>query len=310
MARHAAPCEELGVAFSGENGWTGGQYSLVRALFGAYLCWVLVTLTPDDALRYSGAFAAICFAAGFFDRAAAIWCLGLVGYLALGRPALLCLAGPLLLNLALPPAPYGTVAAIGRTDPDGGWRFPPTLFGAVWIAMAALYAYLGYAHFSETLVLSARLVLGIVLLHFYAFKPAWVRGVRPVGKETLFYDGACGLCHRAVRFMLAEDRDPATLAFAPLQGETFAALGATELPDTMVLRCADGRLLLRSASALHLGARLGGYWRLLAALARIVPRSLADFAYDRVAAVRHRLFTRPTDACPILPPALRSRMLP
>ena len=41
-----------------------------------------------------------------------------------------------------------------------------------------------------------------------------------------------------------------------------------------------------------------------------VPNVLADIAYDGVAAVRHRLFTRPTDACPILPPALRSRMLP
>ncbi len=293
-----------------KNGWTGGQYSFVRALFGAYLCWALVTLAPSGVLRYAGAFAAICFAVGFFDRAAAIGCVGLLGYLALDRPALLCLAGPLLLNLALPPAPYGTIAAMGRIDPDGGWRFPPTLFGAVWLGMAALYGYLGYAHFVETLALDARLVCGIVLLHLFAFDPGWVRGVHPAGKETLFYDGTCGLCHRAVRFMLAEDRDPATLDFAPLQGETFAALDAAQLPDTMVLRCADGRLLLRSASALHLGARLGGYWRLLAALARIVPRPLADFAYDRIAAVRYRLFARPTDACPILPPALRSRMLP
>jgi hypothetical protein len=45
----------------------------------------------------------------------------------------------------------------------------------------------------------------MVMLHFFTFDPAWVK---PFGAETemIFYDGHCGLCHRAVRFVLAEDR--------------------------------------------------------------------------------------------------------
>jgi predicted DCC family thiol-disulfide oxidoreductase YuxK len=56
--------------------------------------------------------------------------------------------------------------------------------------------------------------------------------------------------------------------------------------------------------------RLGGLWRALAAALALVPRPLADFAYDGVAALRHRLFARPRDACPLAPAALSERFDP
>ena len=44
--------------------------------------------------------------------------------------------------------------------------------------------------------------------------------VRP-SESVLFYDGACGLCSRAVRFVLRwEDKKRKTLQFSPLQGNT------------------------------------------------------------------------------------------
>jgi len=50
-------------------------------------------------------------------------------------------------------------------------------------------------------------------------------------------------------------------------------------------------------------AALGGVFALL-------PAALADFAYDRIAAVRHRVFGRPVDACPLMPAELRERFDP
>ena len=41
---------------------------------------------------------------------------------------------------------------------------------------------------------------------------------------TIFYDGDCGLCHRAVRVVLAADPEGRAFRFAPLGGETFRAL--------------------------------------------------------------------------------------
>jgi predicted DCC family thiol-disulfide oxidoreductase YuxK len=132
-------------------------------------------------------------------------------------------------------------------------------------------------------------------------------------RVVLFYDGGCGLCHLSVRALLAFDRRGA-LAFAPLEGGTFRELvpeaERAALPDSLVLRTADGRLQVRSAAVLESLALLGGPARWLAAAARVLPRPLADRLYDAVARVRRRLFPSPAGACPVVGPAQRSRFLP
>jgi predicted DCC family thiol-disulfide oxidoreductase YuxK len=129
--------------------------------------------------------------------------------------------------------------------------------------------------------------------------------------EYLFYDGHCGLCHRAVKFVLKHDRDGRAFRFAPLQGETFLARVGTErrvgLPDSMVVLTRDGELLVRSAAFLYIFRRLGGGWRVLAAILSVVPRGLRDFVYDFIARIRYRVFGRRDDLCPIVPAELRGR---
>lgn len=129
--------------------------------------------------------------------------------------------------------------------------------------------------------------------------------------EMIFYDGHCGLCHRTVRFVLARDRAGDLFRFAPLESNAFRTAvpqaARTGLPDSIVLRRQDGSLLVRSAAVLHILQRLSGGWRLLGAVAGIVPRVVLDFLYDAIAQVRHRLFRRPVESCPVVPPHLRTR---
>jgi predicted DCC family thiol-disulfide oxidoreductase YuxK len=132
------------------------------------------------------------------------------------------------------------------------------------------------------------------------------------GPERLFYDGGCGLCHRAVNFVIARDPDGALFRFTPLESELLdrslpAGVTRQALPDSVLVLTHDGRLLMRSDAALYLGERVGGRWRIAAKLGRLVPRLLRDAVYDAIASTRHRLFAKPTDACPLLPPELRSR---
>jgi predicted DCC family thiol-disulfide oxidoreductase YuxK len=129
--------------------------------------------------------------------------------------------------------------------------------------------------------------------------------------ETLFYDGHCGLCHRAVQFVLKHDPEGKHFRFAPLQGETFKSRVPEDrraaLPDSMVVETSDGSLLLRSDAWIHILRRLGGGWRLAAALFSAIPRSVRDSVYDFVASVRHKIFRRRDDLCPLVPPDIRIR---
>lgn len=135
----------------------------------------------------------------------------------------------------------------------------------------------------------------------------------------LFYDGDCGFCHRSVRFVLAEEsplRPDRLLHFAPLESRAFEALLERhpslreDLPDSIVLELEDGTLRTRSAAVLEIASRLGGLWRALAVVGSLLPPSVLDRAYDVVARVRKRIFARPKDSCPILPPGLRQRFDP
>jgi predicted DCC family thiol-disulfide oxidoreductase YuxK len=132
--------------------------------------------------------------------------------------------------------------------------------------------------------------------------------------HLLFYDGSCGLCHHTVKFVLARDREGTRFRYAPIQGtaftETFPEAQRSGFPDSIVVRTADGRTLVRSAAVLEIGERLGGGWRTLARLVGVLPRWLLDWGYDGVAKVRKLLFAPPVGACPLLPPELRGRFLP
>ncbi len=127
----------------------------------------------------------------------------------------------------------------------------------------------------------------------------------------VFYDGTCGLCHRAARFSIARDRDGRRFRFAALGGETFRRLVPEALraglPDSIVVLTPGGTLLARSAAVIHILERIGGPWRLAGRLLALVPQGVRDLSYDGIARGRHRFFQRPAETCPVTPPELRAR---
>lgn len=408
------------------NGWTGGQYSLVRLLFGAYLLVHFVQLVPwagelfsrrgalpdgaaspllglfpnllalwdapalATALVVVAAGLSVLLALGFYDRVAAValWYLwacfhGRMPLIA--NPSLPYIGWLLLAHACLPAAPYGSLAARGRTDPGNNWRMPEGIFLAAWIVMAAAYAYsgvtklvspswvhgtalahvlenplarpgllrtailalpegllrlgtwgalaleLGFAplalvarlrpwlwglmllmHVSLMLLIDcADLSFGIVLLHLFTFDPAWLPSRGATAGGRIFYDGQCGLCHRWVRFVLAEDRASVPWRFAPLQSDAyqraFPAAQRAALPDSVVVQTAEGAVLTRSAAMLYVLQHLGGLWRVIGLCLRVLPVALRDRLYDGMAARRHRLFATQAESCPLVPAQVRAR---
>jgi predicted DCC family thiol-disulfide oxidoreductase YuxK len=132
--------------------------------------------------------------------------------------------------------------------------------------------------------------------------------------EYIFYDGHCGLCHRAVKFVLKHDRSRNAFRFAPLQGQTFLSRVTPKqtpgLPDSFVVQTREGKLLMRSEASIYVMRSLGGGWKILANILGVIPRGLRDAVYDFVARIRYRVFGRRDDMCPIVPPNLRGRFDP
>lgn len=132
-------------------------------------------------------------------------------------------------------------------------------------------------------------------------------------QRLVLFDGVCGFCDRMVGWLMARDRG--RLRYAPLQGETAAALRARhpEIPvelETVVYVETEGaceRVSLRSEAAFRILGQLRAPWRWLALLGWL-PRSLMDPAYRAFARRRYRLFGR-LDECRIPAPEERARML-
>lgn len=144
-------------------GWTGGQYSLYRLALGIWLAlvtWYFVPgrdwCTSELPLWWQGplemsnwhrgalSVLAVLIAIGWFDRIAAG--LAVVVAFSVGWGIEWRVIQVLLATHALSQgAPFGSLAAIGRVDPGGGWRRSP--WNAAFASLPALYLFPLLIHF-------------------------------------------------------------------------------------------------------------------------------------------------------------------
>ncbi|HEX4684452.1 MAG TPA: DCC1-like thiol-disulfide oxidoreductase family protein [Gemmatimonadaceae bacterium] len=129
----------------------------------------------------------------------------------------------------------------------------------------------------------------------------------------LLFDGTCGFCAESVQFVLRHEARDRSLRFASLQSATGARIREAH-PELNSIDSViwyepglNGRretVLVRSNAVLHVLGYLGGIWRVLGTLGRVIPRALRDAGYDLIARHRHRL-VRSGQVC--LVPALDQR---
>jgi predicted DCC family thiol-disulfide oxidoreductase YuxK len=132
----------------------------------------------------------------------------------------------------------------------------------------------------------------------------------------VFYDGVCGLCNRLVQFLLTRDKN-GRLRFASLQSDfarkvldrhginpddldTLHVVVNYDQPDELILN--------RSDAVLRAWNELGGSWKSLAAIAKVIPRAPRDLVYRFVARNRYRVFGK-YETCMLPDPGQRDRFL-
>lgn len=251
---------------------------------------------------------------GYTKLVSPSWLDGQAGYQVLLSP----LARPTWLRQLLLGAPPVVLSASTYATLAGELFFAPlALFNCtrpfIWAVLLAMhFLFLDLIDFAD-------LSWAMILVHAFTFDPAWIaragskqsNSPPAVGScDRIFYDGDCGLCHHAVRFILAENPRPDSFRFAPLDGATALAClqeqvstvkdkRNTGCPDSLIVVTRDGQVLAKSSAWIHILLRLGGIWRLLATGLVLLPPRWRDTAYASVARVRSSFFSRPPQTCPV-----------
>jgi predicted DCC family thiol-disulfide oxidoreductase YuxK len=131
----------------------------------------------------------------------------------------------------------------------------------------------------------------------------------------VLYDGVCGLCNRAVQFLLKRDRHD-RLRFASLQSDFAATLLKRHGRDHQDLDTvyavlnygeANETLLAKSDAFLLLAKVISGVWS-IARVARIIPRPIRNWLYDFVARHRYQVFGK-YDACMLPDPRYKHKFI-
>jgi predicted DCC family thiol-disulfide oxidoreductase YuxK len=128
-------------------------------------------------------------------------------------------------------------------------------------------------------------------------------------RKIVFYDGACMLCNRLIRFIMNKNIDD--VYFSPLQSafaqEYLRPFGVDASRKSSVYFTVRGKIFSKSAAVLKILASISPGYALLSRCMAVVPQSLRDFVYDVVARHRQRIFRE--KACLLPTPEQRRRIL-
>ena len=134
-------------------------------------------------------------------------------------------------------------------------------------------------------------------------------------KAIVLYDGVCGLCNRAVQFLLKRDRLD-RLQFASLQSDLAAKVlnrhGMNHKSlDTVyaVLNYGEPNetLLAKGDAFLFFAGVIDGVWS-VASVVKVVPRPVRNWLYDFVARHRYQVFGK-SESCMLPDPKQRHKFL-
>ncbi len=109
-------------------------------------------------------------------------------------------------------------------------------------------------------------------------------------RPVIIFDGKCVLCSWFARFVLRTDRTGhfrLLAAQSTLGTALYTHFGLDPIRYETYVLVEEGKAFFRSDASIRIFEGLGAPWRIVAAIGRLVPRSLRDTLYDFIA--RHRL---------------------
>ena len=122
-------------------------------------------------------------------------------------------------------------------------------------------------------------------------------------ENIIYYDGECGLCHLAVRFILRVD-SKSKFYFSPLSNLDYNLKNI----DSIVFK-KGGKVFYEGQAIIMIFENLDNNWNYLAKVLKLIPINFLNTAYRWVSRNRAKISVKKVSSCPMVPSYYQKRFI-
>ena len=122
-------------------------------------------------------------------------------------------------------------------------------------------------------------------------------------ENVIYYDGECGLCHLAVRFILKVD-SKSKFYFSPLSNLD----NNLKNIDSIILKKGN-KVFYEGQAIIMIFEDIDNNWNYLANVLKLIPINVLDTAYRWVSRNRAKVSVKKVSSCPIVPSSYQKRFI-
>ena len=122
-------------------------------------------------------------------------------------------------------------------------------------------------------------------------------------ENIIYYDGECGLCHLAVRFILRVDSKN-NFYFSPLSNLDINLKNI----DSIILKRGN-KVFYEGMAIITIFENIDNNWNYLAKVLKLIPINVLDTAYRWVSRNRAKVSVKKVSSCPIVPSYYQKRFI-
>ena len=122
-------------------------------------------------------------------------------------------------------------------------------------------------------------------------------------ENVIYYDGECGLCHLAVRFILRVD-SKSNFYFSPLSNLDINLKNI----DSIILKRGN-KVFYEGMAIIMIFENIDNNWNYLAKVLKLIPINVLDTAYRWVSINRAKISVKKVSSCPIVPRYYQKRFI-
>jgi len=122
-------------------------------------------------------------------------------------------------------------------------------------------------------------------------------------ENVIYYDGECGLCHLAVRFILRVDSKN-NFYFSPLSNLDINLKNI----DSIIFKRGN-KVFYEGMAIIMIFENIDNNWNYLAKILKLIPINVLDTAYRWVSRNRAKISVKKVSSCPMVPSYYQKRFI-